>query len=48
MVAAMRALPPDAARISATPQASDTKNAYSCNTPRSRGLTGSDGVMFIP
>ena len=40
--------PSDAARISATPQASDTKNAYSCETPRSRGLSGPDGTMFIP
>src|SRR5271170_7807088 len=40
MVAATRALPPEAARISATPQASDTKNAYSCETPRNLGFTG--------
>ena len=40
MVAASRARPSDAARISATPQKSDTKNPYSCSTPRSLGLTG--------
>ena len=28
------------------PQASETKNAYSWRTPRSRGFTGSVGKMF--
>ena len=40
MLAASRARPPDAARISATPHATDTKNAYWWETPRRRGFTG--------
>src|ERR1700685_2941420 len=55
MVAASRALPPEAARINATPQASDTKNAYSCETPRSLGFAGvvirsvpGSETVFIP
>ena len=33
--------PAEAARINATPQNSDTKNAYWCSTPRRRGFCGS-------
>src|ERR1700704_3831890 len=43
MLAASRARPSEAARISTTPQASDTKNAYWCETPRNLGLTGPAG-----
>ena len=39
MPAANRASPPLARRISPTPRTSETKKAYSCETPRRRGLT---------